>query len=126
MGPQLGPPVSGKHTLKTIRIVARRRCNTDVLKINAIFPVQVRAEPAKDLNIVLGGHGGNGEEIDVRCAAPDTILLGNYEATEATDGSLEPRVKGLQERAPWLGCRAWADASGSTGIRQLLCGQTSQ
>jgi hypothetical protein len=30
------------------------------LKINAIFLVEVRAETAKDFNIVLGRHGGDG------------------------------------------------------------------
>jgi hypothetical protein len=55
------------------------------LEINAIFPVEVRGETAKSFNIVLGRHGGDGWEIDVRCAAPDAILLRDYEATKVTE-----------------------------------------
>ena len=44
------------------------------------------------------------QKIDVRCAAPDTILLGNYKAAKATErDSLELRIEVMQERAPRFG-----------------------
>jgi hypothetical protein len=47
-------------TIGTIRIIAGRSYNADILKINAVFLVEVRAETAKSFNIVLGRQGGDG------------------------------------------------------------------
>lgn len=54
---QLGPLRFGEHALQTVRIVARRSYDADVLKIEAILLVEVRSETAKDFNVVLGRPG---------------------------------------------------------------------
>jgi hypothetical protein len=40
-------------------MIARWSCNADVLKINAVLLVEVRAKTRKDFNIVVSGNGGD-------------------------------------------------------------------